>query len=121
MTDQPATRVTEMVAATRDALTVRRVFGEPYERDGVTLIPAAVLRGGVGGGGGADERGQQGEGGGFGVSARPVGAYVITGGTVTWQPAFDLTRTIGIVAAVAAVRLLTSGRRRGVAVRGRTR
>jgi uncharacterized spore protein YtfJ len=40
-----------LVATARKALTVRRVFGDPYEVDGVTVIPAAVLRGGVGGGG----------------------------------------------------------------------
>jgi uncharacterized spore protein YtfJ len=67
--------VHELVTTPRDALTARRVFGEPYERDDVTVIPAAVLRGGVGGGG-QDERGQQhGEGGGFGLIARPAGAY----------------------------------------------
>jgi uncharacterized spore protein YtfJ len=111
VTEQPATRVSELVAATRDALTVRRVFGEPYERDGVTVIPAAVLRGGVGGGGGADDRGQHGEGGGFGLVARPAGAYVIQDGAVRWRPAFDLNRTIGLTAAVAAVWLLTASRR----------
>jgi uncharacterized spore protein YtfJ len=30
------------------------VFGEPYEKDGVTIIPAARIRGGAGGGGGED-------------------------------------------------------------------
>ena len=117
---ESATRVTELVAAARDALTVRRVFGEPYQSGGVTVIPAAVLRGGVGGGGGADERGQHGEGGGFGVVARPAGAYVITDGAVTWRPAFDLNRTIGLAAAVAAVGLFTIGRRRA-GIGGRAR
>jgi hypothetical protein len=60
----------------RDVLTVRRVFGDPIERDGVTVIPAANVRGGGGGGGGEGPNGQ-GSGGGFGVSATPAGAYVI--------------------------------------------
>jgi uncharacterized spore protein YtfJ len=112
MTEDVGTRVGQMVAATRDALTVRRVFGEPCERAGVTVIPAAVLRGGAGGGAGSDEKGQQGEGGGFGLIARPAGAYVIKDGEVHWRPAFDLNRTIGVVGAVAVAWLLTVGRRR---------
>ena len=111
MTEDAGTRVVQLVAAAREALTVRRVFGEAYERDGVTIIPAAVLRGGVGGGAGADEHGQQGEGGGFGLVARPVGAYVVRDGEVRWRPAFDLNRTIGLVATVGLAWLLTSGRR----------
>jgi uncharacterized spore protein YtfJ len=113
MAEDVGTRVGQLVAAARDALTVRRVFGEPYERGGVTVVPAAVLRGGVGGGAGTDEKGQQGEGGGFGLTARPAGAYVIKDGEVRWRPAFDLNRTIGIVGAVVVAWLLTSGRRRG--------
>jgi uncharacterized spore protein YtfJ len=103
--------VHELVATARDALSVRKVFGEPYERDGVTVIPAAVLRGGVGGGGGENEQGERGEGGGFGLIARPAGAYVIKDGVVRWRPAFDLNRTIGLAAGVAAVWLVAAGRR----------
>ena len=33
----------ELVQQARDALTVKRVFGEPYERDGVAVIPAASV------------------------------------------------------------------------------
>ena len=104
----------ELVTTTRDALTVRRVFGEAVERDGVTVIPAAVLRGGVGGGGGQDEQRQQrGEGGGFGLVARPAGAYVIKDGAVSWQPAFDVNRAVGLAAVIAVTWLLTAGRRSG--------
>jgi len=35
-----------------------------------------------------------GAGGGFGVSASPVGAYVIKDGTVTWKPAVNINRLI---------------------------
>ena len=104
--------VQELVATTRDGLTVGRVFGEPSQHDGVTVIPAAVLRGGVGGGGGKDENGQEGEGGGFGLTARPVGAYVIKDGTVTWRPAVDVNRLIGLVGAFSLAWVLTRGRRR---------
>jgi len=50
----------------RDAITVRRVYGEPYQEDGVTIIPAAHVVGG--GGGGGDTLGNGGSG--FGMSAR---------------------------------------------------
>ena len=42
----------ELIEGVREALSVRQVFGEPVERDGVTVIPAATVIGGGGGGGG---------------------------------------------------------------------
>ena len=42
----------ELIKGVREALSVRQVFGEPVERDGVTVIPAATVIGGGGGGGG---------------------------------------------------------------------
>ncbi len=78
--------VSEIMTGAREALTGKRVYGEPIERDGVTIIPAAAVIGGGGGGGDAN-----GSGGGFGGFARPVGAYVIRDGEVRWEPAFDLT------------------------------
>jgi uncharacterized spore protein YtfJ len=87
----------------RDTLTVRRVYGDPIERDGITVIPAAKVRGG--GGGGADNLGNG--GGGFGVSATPAGAYVIKDGNVTWKPAIDATRIALMGQLVAIVFLLT--------------
>ena len=66
-------KVVELVTTARDAITVQRVFAEPYEKDGVIVIAAAIVAGGGGGGGGHDDQGQEGEGGGFGVMspARP--------------------------------------------------
>ena len=86
--------VQHMLSQAGDALTVSRVFGEPYERDGVTVIPAASVRGGGGGGSGQEGEGRSGGGGGFGITARPAGAYVIRGGQVSWTPALDLSRVI---------------------------
>ena len=97
----------EMVERGRDALTVRRVFGEPYEKDGVTVIPAAAVRGGGGGGGGEDNAGNRGSGGGFGLAARPVGVYQVKDGEVTWIPAVDATRIAVLGQVVAIVFLLT--------------
>ena len=42
--------VTEIMETARDALSVQRVFGEPYERNGVVVIPTATVAGGGGGG-----------------------------------------------------------------------
>jgi uncharacterized spore protein YtfJ len=79
-------KVTETIAQARDAMTVKRVFGEPYEKDGVTIIPAAWVAGGGGGGGDAQGAG----GSGFGLAAFPVGAYVIKDGNVAWRPAVNV-------------------------------
>lgn len=95
----------------QDVLTVKRVFGEPIERSGVTIIPAASVGGGGGGGaGGGESEGQRGSGhgGGFGVSARPAGVYIIgQDGSVRWRPAIDVNRTIFMGQLVAIVFLLT--------------
>jgi len=80
--------VDEMIRGTQDAMTAKRIYGEPIERDGLTLIPAAKVSGGGGGGGDAENNG----GGGFGIRARPVGAYVIKDGKVSWEPALALNR-----------------------------
>lgn len=97
--------VQQILGQARDTLTVQRVFGEPYEREGVTVIPVAAISGGGGGGGGEEEDQGKGSGVGFGVRARPVGVYVIKGESVTWVPAFDLNRVV-IGGQIVAVLLL---------------
>ncbi|GAA3800031.1 hypothetical protein GCM10022226_19420 [Sphaerisporangium flaviroseum] len=75
----------------------QRVYGEPYEKDGTTIIPAVAIRagGGYGSGSGKQEgSGGEGEGGGGGAMARPVGAYVIRDGKVSWEPAIDVNRIV---------------------------
>jgi uncharacterized spore protein YtfJ len=100
-------RVMDVVSDAKSAMRASEVFGTPYEKNGVTIIPAAKIAGGAGGGG--SESDPQAGGGGFGVSARPVGAFVIKGGgEVTWQPALDLNRVILMGQVVAIVALLTA-------------
>jgi uncharacterized spore protein YtfJ len=107
-----AQNVEDVVKGHRDALTVRRVYGDPYEGDGVTVIPAAKVMGGGGGGSGESPDGQgQGTGSGFGMSAKPTGAYVIRGDKVTWRPAVDANRLIATVLAVVALVVLIAGRK----------
>ena len=81
--------VQEILEKAQDTVTVKRVYGTPIEKDGLTIIPAASVSGGGGGGSGPADSGG---GAGFGVRARPVGAFVIKDGEVTWKPALDETR-----------------------------
>jgi len=104
-------KLDEVLDTARETITVRRVFADPYEKDGLTVIAGARVSGGAGGGGGHDQQGQEGSGGGFGVNARPAGAFVIQDGKVRWQPAVDVTRLALVVGAVAAAFLLVRGRR----------
>src|SRR4029078_6963719 len=75
----------EVLGRAAEAAQVRRVFGEPIERDGVTVIPTASVRGGAGGGGGRgrspkqEEGDNEGAGGGYGFMAHPAGVFVIRG------------------------------------------
>jgi uncharacterized spore protein YtfJ len=103
--------VADVFSKASDTITVRRVFADPIEQDGLTVIPAATISGGAGGGNGQDANGQEGQGGGFGVNARPAGAYVIKDGAVAWRPAVDPNRLAAVVGLVVVVYLLT--RRRG--------
>ena len=113
--------VNEVLNHARDAMTVKRVFGDPYERDGVSVIPVANVMGGAGAGGGpgaatrrtggGDGRGEEdaadtGYGTGYGLRATPAGVYVIQGGEVEWKPALDMNRLTLQRAAVALVALL---------------
>jgi uncharacterized spore protein YtfJ len=124
-----------------DNLSVRRAFGTAYEKDGILIIPVAIVAGGGGGGTGrprqagraadadaAPEGGPAGHeatpqdsermdtGGGFGGVVLPAGAYVVKGDQVRWVPAVDMT--IVVLATLGLARILArmsarSGRRRG--------
>jgi uncharacterized spore protein YtfJ len=109
------TSVKELAAQVREAATVHGVFGEPVVANGVTVVPVAVARGAGGAGGGHNAQGEDGEGGGFAMTGRPVGAYVMDGTSVRWRPAVDLDRLISAVATVTVLYLLTHRRRSGAA------
>jgi len=102
--------VDEVIGGARDSITVKRVFAEPYEKDGITVIAAAAIGGAGGGGGGHDEKGQEGQGAGFGMGARPAGAYVIKGGDVAWRPAVDVNRLGTMLGLVLITFFLTRSR-----------
>jgi uncharacterized spore protein YtfJ len=101
----------------QEAMSVRRVFGEPVVRDGVTVIPVARIVGGYGGGRGSDKAGGTGSGLGFGLAAQPLGVFVIKEGRVRWLPTVDVNRVIfgGQLVAIVAlllVRAIVTSRRR---------
>ena len=104
-----------VLAKVSDSLSVRRAFGTAYERDGMLIIPVALVVGGGGGGAspgrGPDQAAPAGgpeaaardpwrpdAGGGFGGLVLPSGTYVVQGDRVRWVPAVDVT-----VVAVAAL------------------
>lgn len=104
----------------RDALSVRRVFGEPYTVDGTTVIPVARTAGVGGGGGGEgtspDDSDGHGFGSAFGIGARPVGVYRVRDGEVRWTPTVDVDRLLRgtqiLVGVVAVCTALVLRRRR---------
>jgi uncharacterized spore protein YtfJ len=81
--------IAEKLGAVAKAATV---FGEPVERDGITVIPVAKARWGFGGGGGQrKEKGdgetrEDGAGGGGGVQVSPVGFIEIKNHEANFRP-----------------------------------
>ncbi len=103
--------LTQLINEARQAISVERVYGPAMERAGITVIPAAAVHGGAGGGENeGPERKWESLGGGFGLAGRPVGAYVIKDGDVRWRPAIDVNRLMLVVGVVALGAILT-GRR----------
>lgn len=96
----------DLLAKIGNNLSVGRSFGTAYEKDGLYIIPVALVAGGGGGGEGpsgspASDEGEQseenvedspnGSGTGFGGVVVPVGAYVVKDQEVRWVPAINTT------------------------------
>ena len=121
--------VGNLLTRASDNFTVRRAFGTAYEKDGILIIPVALVAGGGGGGTSRSRRrdpdaGPDGPpgagpaeqdatpkdsvpadaGGGFGGLVLPAGAYVVKDGQVRWVPAVDVT--IVVLASLSVVRVL---------------
>ena len=121
----------KILARAAENLSVRRAFGTAYEKDGMLIIPVALVAGGGGGGTGtapisdgdsaarpdgppeppvaghdaaSPDPGRTGAGGGFGGLVLPSGAYVVKGDQVRWVPAVDTT--IVVLASLGLVRVL---------------
>lgn len=130
MSDAPRFDPTQLAGAANDNLTVRRVFGDAYEKDGTLVIPVARVSGAVGLGSGDGEGdlpsapsfgrrsgdpephhghgGGHGGGGGYAAHVKAVGVFVVDGSGVQWRPTLDLNRVIlgGQVVAATAVTVL---------------
>jgi uncharacterized spore protein YtfJ len=121
--------VENLLAKVADNLSVSRVFGTAYEKDGMLIIPVAIVAGGGGGGtartrrgnvaAGPDSPAEEGAaaqdatpqdsgrtdaGGGSGGLVLPSGVYVVRGDQVRWVPAVDVT--IAVLASLSLVRML---------------
>ena len=121
--------VESLLMKASDNFSVRRAFGTAYEKDGMLIIPVAMVAGGGGGGTSRTRRGNSAArpgtspeedatadgatpqdsgpmdaGGGFGGLVLPSGAYVVKGDQVRWVPAVDVT--IVAVASLILVQVL---------------
>jgi len=117
--------VENLLAKASENFSVRRAFGAAYEKDGMLIIPVALVAGGGGGGtsrsrqrnsaagpdalAAPDATPQESEpadaGGGFGGLVLPAGAYVVQGDQVRWVPA--VTPALVVLASLSLVRILT--------------
>jgi uncharacterized spore protein YtfJ len=104
--------IKNMMESWRDTFAVGRVFGEPVDKDGLTVIPVAMVAGGGGGGSGPQgaEEASEPNGGGFGGMARPSGVFVVRSDSVEWLPALDVTLLTIASIALAALITCTLGR-----------
>ena len=101
-------RIGETVGRKADASTI---FGEPVQREGVTVIPVAKARFGFGGGGGSGsregDRGGEGSGGGGGggVAVGPIGYIEVREGSAEFKRIRTPTDLLALVAAASLVAL----------------
>ena len=108
----PHRRADEILTTLADHLggrfTATTVFGSPVEREGVTVIPVAIVRFGFGGGGGEDPSGgQSGEGGGGAGSGAPAGYIEIKDGRSRYVPAVHPARMVAMFCATAVAIMLS--------------
>jgi uncharacterized spore protein YtfJ len=89
------------------------IFGQPVERDGVTVVPVAKASWGFGGGGGSGGEGTPGagtgSGGGGGVSVKPVGFIELSGGQAQFRPIREVDEVKIILASAVATAVLLAG------------
>jgi uncharacterized spore protein YtfJ len=88
------------------AANAKQIYGEPVERDGVTVITVSKAVYGFGGGGGIHE-GEEGSGGGGGVVLTPAGYIEIKNGETRFRPTRDWLAVLPAVAATAPLILLS--------------
>jgi uncharacterized spore protein YtfJ len=85
---------------------VSSVFGDPIEREGLTVIPVAKARFGFGGGGGSGSReGDEGGGGGGGGGAlvSPIGYIELNDGSAEFRRISTPMDFLALVAAASVI------------------
>ena len=87
---------------------VSAVFGEPVEREGLTVIPVAKARFGFGGGGGSGTGAAEGSGGGGGGggAVSPVGFIEVRDGSAEFKRILTPVDLLPAVAAASLVAVL---------------
>ena len=99
LTDELLQRIGETVGDKAKASTI---FGEPVEREGITVIPVAKAKFGFGGGGGEGKPGP-GHGGGGGAAVSPLGYIEVHDGAAKFK---RIPRPADLLVVVAAASLL---------------
>ena len=95
ISDKPGkTSIADRLAASVSARGASLAFGDPIERDEVTILPVAMVAYGFGGGGLDDEKG----GGGGGGAAMPLGIYVTNRDGTRFRP--NLIPLLGVLVPV---------------------
>ena len=102
--DRFISAMAEKLGAVAKAATV---FGEPVERDGVTVIPVAKARWGFGGGAG-QRKDEDGAGGGGGVQVTPVGFIEIRNDEAKFRPIRTVSPAWIIAGSILSLLLLRS-------------
>jgi uncharacterized spore protein YtfJ len=109
--EQPRRRADELLATLADRIGARfsaaTVYGTPIERDGVTVVPVAAVRFGIGAGGGSDpSKRQDGEGDGGGGGATPAGYIELKGGRSRFVPVVHPARMLALICCTVLAGLL---------------
>jgi uncharacterized spore protein YtfJ len=107
--DRFISAMAEKLGAVAKAATV---FGEPVERDGVTVIPVAKARWGFGGGAG-QRKDEDGAGGGGGVQVTPVGFIEVTNHGANFRPIRTVSPAWIIAGGILSLFLLRNTLKRG--------
>lgn len=109
--EQPRRRTDELLASLADRIGARfsaaSVYGTPIERDGVTVVPVAAARFGIGAGGGSDpSKGQDGEGGGAGGGVTSAGYIELKDGRSRFVPVVHPARMLALICCTMLAGLL---------------
>lgn len=104
MTAEPM--LADAIRDVMDRAVAGTVFGVPVRHEGVALVPVARMNAWSYGEPTVDPPPGPAAGG-MRVAARPVGAYVLAGGRVSWRPAIDVNKIILGGQIMAVVALLT--------------